>query len=276
MPIEWLPSPEDPEAYPVALLFVHGACHGGWCWQENFVPYFRHHHFRAHAFSLRGHGARKDTESVRWCSTNDYLQDLDEAVQRSGSRVILVGHSMGARLAQLYVARHPEAVKALILLAPPPPFGIVPSVARLFWRMPLAMLGNHLGLTWRYVSKREATARRAFFRPSIDAARLRRYIDAMGDEAAWAYFQMFSPLLPWEWRAKCPTLVIGGRKDQIFSAWELRCTKRTAKATGAAIRFAPHDLMLDESWERPAKIMVWWLKRKVLKAEGSDDGLARR
>lgn len=262
MPIEWLPSPEDPEAHPVPFLFVHGACHGAWCWQEHVVPYLQRHHFLAHAFSLRGHGARRGKEPVRWCSTRDYLADLDEAVKRSGPPVVLVGHSMGSRLAQKYAARHAHAVRALILLAPPPPFGILPSVARLFWKMPLAMAGNHLGLTWTFVSKSEVHARRAFFRPSIDTADLKRYVDSMGDEAALAYFQMFAPLLPWEWKADCPTLVIGGREDQIFRPWELRCTARAARAKAAAIRTAPHDLMLDESWWRVARIMVWWLRRE--------------
>jgi pimeloyl-ACP methyl ester carboxylesterase len=25
---------------PTPILFVHGAWHGAWCWEENFLPYF--------------------------------------------------------------------------------------------------------------------------------------------------------------------------------------------------------------------------------------------
>jgi len=27
-------------AHPTPLLFVHGACHAAWCWDEHFLDYF--------------------------------------------------------------------------------------------------------------------------------------------------------------------------------------------------------------------------------------------
>jgi len=39
------------------LLFVHGICHGAWCWEEHFLPWFAERGFEAHAVDLRGHGA---------------------------------------------------------------------------------------------------------------------------------------------------------------------------------------------------------------------------
>ena len=38
------------------ILFVHGICHGAWCWQPNFAPYFTDLGYDGHALSLRGHG----------------------------------------------------------------------------------------------------------------------------------------------------------------------------------------------------------------------------
>ena len=38
------------------LLFVHGAWHGAWCWEENFLPYFAQAGYHSHALDLRGHG----------------------------------------------------------------------------------------------------------------------------------------------------------------------------------------------------------------------------
>lgn len=37
----------------VPLLFVHGAWHGAWCWEEYFLPYFAEHGYRSVALSLR-------------------------------------------------------------------------------------------------------------------------------------------------------------------------------------------------------------------------------
>ena len=43
-------------ARPTPLLFVHGAWHGAWCWDEHFLDFFAAHGYAAHALSLRGHG----------------------------------------------------------------------------------------------------------------------------------------------------------------------------------------------------------------------------
>jgi pimeloyl-ACP methyl ester carboxylesterase len=44
------------EAHPVPLLFVHGAWHAAWCWDENFLSFFGDKGYRAVALSFRGHG----------------------------------------------------------------------------------------------------------------------------------------------------------------------------------------------------------------------------
>jgi pimeloyl-ACP methyl ester carboxylesterase len=41
---------------PTPLLFVHGAWHGAWCWDEYFLDFFAGRGYRALAVSLRGHG----------------------------------------------------------------------------------------------------------------------------------------------------------------------------------------------------------------------------
>jgi pimeloyl-ACP methyl ester carboxylesterase len=49
------------------ILFVHGAWHGAWCW-ENFLPYFADRGYGAYAVSLRGHGASQGRDRIRWHS----------------------------------------------------------------------------------------------------------------------------------------------------------------------------------------------------------------
>lgn len=45
-------------AHATPLLFIHGAFHGAWCWDEHFLDYFAQHGFSAYSLSLRGHGGR--------------------------------------------------------------------------------------------------------------------------------------------------------------------------------------------------------------------------
>lgn len=34
---------------PNPIVFVHGAWHGAWCWEEHFVDYFAQHGYAIHA-----------------------------------------------------------------------------------------------------------------------------------------------------------------------------------------------------------------------------------
>ncbi len=265
MQLEWLAGPGEGEGHPTPMLFVHGACHGAWCWQDHFLPYFSKAGWRTFALSLRGHGGSPGREGLRWYSTRDYLDDIREGVRRCGRSPVLVGHSMGARLVQIYAARFGAA--AVILLAPPPPCGILPSVTRLFVKMPRSMILNHLFLTWRYVSKHAASARRAFFHASLSDDVFGRHLQRLGDEAALAYGQMFLPLRPSDRRRNCPAMVIGAANDEIFTPAEVT---RTARLLGAEFKIIPdaaHDLMLDPHWELAARAMRKWLEAWASPAE---------
>jgi hypothetical protein len=34
------------KAHPTPLLFVHGACHAAWCWDEHFLDFFADNGFQ--------------------------------------------------------------------------------------------------------------------------------------------------------------------------------------------------------------------------------------
>jgi len=57
------------------LLFVHGAWHGAWCWDEHFLGYFSERGFSAHAVSLRGHGESEGREGLRSVRLSDFVED---------------------------------------------------------------------------------------------------------------------------------------------------------------------------------------------------------
>lgn len=56
------------ETHPVPLLFIHGARHAAWCWDEHFLDFFADKRYRALAVSLRGHGASTTPKPLRKCS----------------------------------------------------------------------------------------------------------------------------------------------------------------------------------------------------------------
>ncbi len=89
------------------LLFIPGSGNGGEVWQYQ-TEYFA----ESEGISLPGHPEGEPCTSV-----DDYVEWLRGYVHQRGYQdVILVGHSLGGAIAQLYALRYPDELKALILI----------------------------------------------------------------------------------------------------------------------------------------------------------------
>ncbi len=72
------------------------------------------------AWDLRGHGRSAAPALEGYYSRETALCDLEALA--AGERVVLVGHSLGGYLSMAFALRHPEQVRALILVAAGPGF----------------------------------------------------------------------------------------------------------------------------------------------------------
>ena len=96
------------------ILFLHGALQQGHSW--DFVALSLCVDYHVLALDARGHG------ETQWAPDGDYSleahqRDLDGFVGALGlDQFILVGHSMGGRNAYVYASRHPQKVKALVIV----------------------------------------------------------------------------------------------------------------------------------------------------------------
>src|SRR5262245_54443775 len=79
-----------------ALVFVHGAYVGAWCWDVHFLRYFAARGFPAYALSLRGHGSSGCDGDYAALGIDDYVDDVARTVEEVEAPLILIGHSMGA------------------------------------------------------------------------------------------------------------------------------------------------------------------------------------
>src|ERR1700679_3824393 len=111
------------ESHPVPLLFVHGAWHAAWCWDEHFLDFFAAQGYRAIAVSLRGHGKSPGGERLRWTRIRDYADDVAEPSPQLPSPPVLLAHSMGGFVVQTYLEHH--AAAGAVLVAPIPPTGVL-------------------------------------------------------------------------------------------------------------------------------------------------------
>ena len=76
MKLEVIRKGERSQVCQAPLLFVHGAWHGAWCWDEYFLDYFARLGYECIAPSLRGHGGSPGVAKMNLYRIADYVEDV--------------------------------------------------------------------------------------------------------------------------------------------------------------------------------------------------------
>lgn len=95
------------------FVLIHGAWHGGWCW-ERLIPLLESAGHRAVAPDLPGHGA--DTTPMSRVTLDAYARRVAAVVRAQPEPVVLVGHSMGGIAITQGAEVAPEAIHTLVYL----------------------------------------------------------------------------------------------------------------------------------------------------------------
>jgi pimeloyl-ACP methyl ester carboxylesterase len=244
-------------ARPQPVLFVHGAWHGAWCWEERFLPFFAEAGYRAFAVDLRGHG--DDPRPLRrGTRIADYVADVDAAVRVLDRAPVLIGHSMGGLVVQRYLEgrRLPGAV----LFASLPVSGAWGAALRVARRHPAAFLKANVTLRLRPVIETPRLARSLLFTDDTPDEEVQRLWSRLGDEAYRAFLEMLLRR-PQPTQVLTPVLVVAAGRDRLFSVAEERRTARAYGTEVVVVEGAGHDLMLDPLWEEAASLILEWLER---------------
>ena len=95
------------------FILVHGACHGGWCW-EKVTPILESHGHIACAPDLPGLG--KDQTPPAGVTLADNVERISRLLDKMEEPVVLVGHALGGvTVSQVAEARR-RKIKALVYL----------------------------------------------------------------------------------------------------------------------------------------------------------------
>jgi pimeloyl-ACP methyl ester carboxylesterase len=94
-------------------VLIHGAWHGGWCW-DRVRPRLEGAGHRVAAPDLPGHGA--DPTPTREVTLDKYAGRVCDVLDAQTEPVVLVGHSMGGMVITAAAERRPEKVRALVYL----------------------------------------------------------------------------------------------------------------------------------------------------------------
>lgn len=244
---------------PTPLLFVHGAWHAAWCWEEHFLPYFAQHGYESLALSLRGHG--KSAEKVRWASAVDYVNDVEQVARSLDRFPVLIGHSLGGYVVQKYLEG--RRAPAAVLLASAPWRGILPFFLRYTRRHPGAILKMVRRLDPYEMIGTPELSKQALFSPDMPDAQARAYFERLQAESFRVALDSALLNLPNASGVTAPVLVLAAENDRIFTREE---QETTALAYQTQAEFFPmaHDMMLEAGWQTVADRIIEWLNEKGL------------
>jgi len=238
-----------------SVLFIHGAWHGAWCWEEHFVHKFTAAGYDCHTLDLPMHDQSGKVNGINQLSIDDYVAAVKIKVDEIDEQLIMIGHSMGGIILQKYLEQY-TCAKA-VLLAPAPPHGIFRTTLK-FLTKPYAwwplLTMNLYGLV-----DTPYKVRWAFFSNKISDEDLQRYTYKLCSESYLAFLNMLMPRIKLGHHRSIPMLVLAAELDNIFS---IRDNERTAGKYDAEliiVKNIGHDMMLDNGHDGVSDIIIKWL-----------------
>ncbi|OMC17403.1 alpha/beta hydrolase [Mycolicibacter heraklionensis] len=250
------------EAHPVPLLFVHGAWHAAWCWDENFLGYFADLGYRALAVSFRGHGNSSIDKPLRSCGVADYVDDVRSVADELPVPPVVIGHSMGGLIVQKYLESRPAP--AGVLMASIPPQGNYGSSLRWLRHRPwqaikMAVTGKSLP----YINTPEL-AREKFFSAATPEQTVLDCAARLQEDSARVSVDCLMLKLPRPKRVATPLLVLGAEQDNAHTCKEVRATARAYGTEAEFFADMGHNMMLEPGWEAVAERIHTWLGSRGL------------
>jgi pimeloyl-ACP methyl ester carboxylesterase len=228
--------PDQPTDRP-PLLMVHGIAHAAWCFVEHWLPAAAQAGYPAHAVSLRGHGGSAGGRHLRRTVMRDYVHDVLQTIPELPEPPVLIGHSMGAIVAQLVAERYQP--RGLVLLTPAPLHSAIGDLMAIAKDRPAdlgrAVVGQTLSMEPNILFE------------GLDADTARAYSDRCSVESPLVQWQLLLPVSLGPIR--CPVLVIGTCDDRLV---RVKDVERTAALHGVDPVWFPgigHDVMLDAGWQ---------------------------
>jgi pimeloyl-ACP methyl ester carboxylesterase len=243
------------------ILFVHGAWHAAWCWEDYFLPYFAQQGFAAHAMSLRAHGLSDGRDRLRWVSVDDYVTDLVQVIHALPKPPIIVGHSLGGFVVQKYLEHYDTP--AAVLVAPAPARGGLRFTLRTLRTSPGALLRSTARMSPYALVNSVERAHTTFFSSHMPREEVERHYARIQEDSFRAYLDFLLFALPDVRRIRergTPMLILAGANDRVFPANEQRALGELYNADVTILPDTAHDIMLEKGWQAAADRIMSWLK----------------
>lgn len=250
------------QSHPVPLLFVHGAWHAAWCWDQHFLGFFADRGYRAVALSLRGHGDSTTERPLRHCSASDFVEDIDVVARDLCTAPVIIGHSMGGLIVQKYLESH--HTPAAVLMTSMPPQGNLGATMRWIRSHPWHFTKMTVtGKALPYIST-PALARERFFSAHTPDSDVQEYAGRLQEDSARVGLDCLVLNLPRPERVATPLLVLGAELDGAHTRKEILATARAYRTQAEFFPAMGHNMMLEPGWEAVAQRIHTWLGTRGL------------
>lgn len=243
------------------IVMVHGAFCGGWVFEDFRAP-FEAAGYRCLTPDLRGHGRSDPSGAVKGVSMRDYAQDIAELVGALPRPPILIGHSLGGLVAQLASVRAPA--RALILLAPSPPWGVAGGTLE---EAASAVSLYALGAFWTQAIHPDYTAASLYSLNRLPEAERKAAFGRMVPESGRALWETLNwwldPFMSTAVaRMTAPALAVAGSSDVIHPPQTVRQSAQRIGAEVQVFEDMSHWLPAEPGWEAVASACLGWLARQ--------------
>ncbi len=197
----------------VAIVFLHYWGGSSRTWGPVIDRLSERH--RCVALDLRGWGKSDRTASD--FSLAAQASDVDAVIAELGlTDFVLVGHSMGGKIAQIVASRHPSGLRALVLVAPAPPTPVLIPDEEKQMRLAGYRSEEGVGMVLGILARR----------PLSEAHRLQVVEDTLGgqEEAkqAWVGQNMAVDISSAASAIEVPVHVVVGDRDKVETEEVLR------------------------------------------------------
>jgi pimeloyl-ACP methyl ester carboxylesterase len=245
-----------------SIVFVHGAWHGAWCWQDNFLPYFSEKGYDCYAPNLRGHGKSESHKNLKWLKISDYVEDVSSVVKDIEGGVFIMGHSMGGYVVQKFLEDNGHLVKKAVLIASVPsngaklkPLEIIKAIGF------FSFLKMNIMLDLIYCVNAPEKVRTLFFRPNTPDEFVNSAASKVQSESFFAYLAMLNKWFIKHKKIKTPLLIVSAEQDWFFPPDEQAVLVKTYNAPQIMYSNAPHNLFATEGWQQVASDIQFFLEK---------------
>jgi pimeloyl-ACP methyl ester carboxylesterase len=232
------------------LLFIHGAGgnHRVWGFQRKFFK-------KALFLDLPGHYGKGLGRS----SIDEYVEDVKNFCIEKGlnENVVMIGHSMGGAIVQLFALKYPECLKGIVLVSTGAKLKVAPVIFEILKKNYQEAIEYLIDLLFSYNAgeeiKQKALLELRKIRPEV----------VYGDFQACDKFDLMEEIH----KICIPTLIIGGSEDVLTPIKYLNYLEKSiAISRLEVINGAGHMVMLERPDEFNEKVRNFLSELKAYQA----------